>query len=183
MTRRHEPPGRSQGEYRSAAARRFPNTPPGRSQGEYRSAQHEGTPVSASDIYLLDTNIVSHLMREPAGIAAQHVLLANSDMRTAQICTSVVVVCELLFGLRRRTHPRWAVRYDDVMANLDVKPLDAAAATHYADLRTRLEQAGTPIGPNDALIAAHALALGATLVSADAKFKRVPGLKLENWLQ
>lgn len=93
------------------------------------------------------------------------------------------MVCELLFSMRRRTHPRWAQRYAHVLATLEVKALDVAVAGHYADLRTRLEQAGTPIGPNDALIAAHALALGATLVSGDAEFARVPGLKLENWLQ
>lgn len=52
---------------------------------------------------------------------------------------------------------------------------------HYARLRTALEQAGSPIGPNDALIAAHALALGCTLVTADAEFDRVPGLRVENW--
>lgn len=62
-------------------------------------------------------------------------------------------------------------------------PFDAEVAAHYANLRTVLEEAGTPIGPNDTFIAAHALALGATLVTADAEFTRVPGLKIENWLQ
>jgi tRNA(fMet)-specific endonuclease VapC len=54
---------------------------------------------------------------------------------------------------------------------------------HYQRIRLHLEQLGTPIGPNDTLIAAHALALGATLVSADAEFTRVPGLAFENWLR
>ena len=63
-----------------------------------------------------------------------------------------------------------------------VLPLDDIVGTHYARLRTHLEQAGTPIGANDTLIAAHALALGATLVTADAEFQRVPGLRVENWL-
>jgi tRNA(fMet)-specific endonuclease VapC len=62
-------------------------------------------------------------------------------------------------------------------------PLDAGVAIHYANLRTELEAAGTPIGPNDTFIAAHALALGATLVTADADFSCVPGLQVENWLQ
>lgn len=69
------------------------------------------------------------------------------------------------------------------METMDVLPLDHNVAVHYARLRVHLAQAGTPIGPNDALIAAHALALGATLVSADTEFARVPGLRLQNWLQ
>lgn len=62
-------------------------------------------------------------------------------------------------------------------------PFDADVAVHYANLRTVLEEAGTPIGANDTLIAAHAMSLGATLVTADAEFTRVPDLKVENWLQ
>ena len=62
-----------------------------------------------------------------------------------------------------------------------VLPLDADGVPAYARLRTLLERAGTPIGPNDMLIAAHALALGCTLVTANAEFDRVPGLRVENW--
>ena len=62
-----------------------------------------------------------------------------------------------------------------------VLPLDADVVPAYARLRSLLERAGTPIGPNDMLIAAHALALGCTLVTADAEFDRVPGLRVENW--
>ena len=69
------------------------------------------------------------------------------------------------------------------MQNLVVLPLDETVGPHYAKLRAQLEQAGTPIGANDTLIAAHALALGATLVTADIEFTRVPGLQVENWLQ
>ena len=65
---------------------------------------------------------------------------------------------------------------------LIVLPLDEAVVAHYASLRAHLESKGTPIGPYDAFIAAHALALDATLVSADAEFLRVPGLRVENWL-
>jgi tRNA(fMet)-specific endonuclease VapC len=73
-------------------------------------------------------------------------------------------------------------QYEIAMRPLLLLPLDESVAPVYATLRSHLEAAGTPIGPNDTLIAAHALALGATLVSADAEFARVPGLKLENWL-
>lgn len=68
-----------------------------------------------------------------------------------------------------------------VMQRLPVLALDEQVSPHYARIRTALEQAGTPIGPNDALIAAHALALDCTLVTADAEFDRVPGLRVENW--
>lgn len=133
-------------------------------------------------LYLLDTNVISDMMRNPTGTAAQHALLVSANQADSKVCTSVVVQCELLFGLRRRTHPRWATQYQRVMESIDVLGLDSTAATHYAELRTFLEQAGTPIGANDTLIAAHALALGATLVSGDAEFARVPGLQVKNWL-
>jgi tRNA(fMet)-specific endonuclease VapC len=99
------------------------------------------------------------------------------------LCTSVIVQCELLCGLRRRTQPRWHTQYQRLMESLDVMPLQADAVLHYAQLRAHLESAGTPLSPNDLLIAAHALALDAALVSADAAFARVPGLRQENWLE
>ena len=138
--------------------------------------------MTALNRYLLDTNILSDMMRLPEGRAAQQLRARLSDDQTAQMCTSVVVQCELLFGLRRRTHPRWQTHYQRVLESVDVLPLESDTAAHYAQIRTTLELAGTPIGANDTLIAAHALALGATLVSGDAEFQRVPGLRLENWL-
>jgi tRNA(fMet)-specific endonuclease VapC len=136
----------------------------------------------ASTLYLLDTNILSDAMRNPGGPAARRIIATARDEDGAQACTSVVVQCELLFGLRRRTHPHWMERYDRLLSTLEVMPLDAAVPPHYAKLRADLEAQGTPIGPNDSLIAAHALALGATLVTADAEFARVPGLQVQNWL-
>jgi len=133
-------------------------------------------------LYLLDTNVISDMMRNPAGSAAQRALLLAANEPGSKVCTSVVVQCELLFGLRRRPNPRWSTQYERVMASIDVLALEPPVATHYAELRTDLERSGTPIGPNDMLIAAHALALGATLVSSDTEFARVPGLALENWL-
>ena len=133
-------------------------------------------------LYLLDTNVISDMMRNPVGTAAQHALLIAANEPSSKVCTSVVAQCELLFGLRRRTSPHWSTQYERVMASIDVLALESTVATHYAELRTHLELSGTPIGPNDTLIAAHALALGATLVSGDAEFARVPGLRVENWL-
>jgi tRNA(fMet)-specific endonuclease VapC len=130
----------------------------------------------------LDTNILSDMMRNPLGIAAQKFRALLATDNTAGVCTSVIVQCELLFGLRRRTHPKWQTYYELLLESVTVMPFEPSAAGQYAKLRTELEAAGTPIGSNDTLIAAHALALGATLVTADAEFTRVPGLKVENWL-
>lgn len=136
----------------------------------------------AGTLYLLDTNILSHAMRNPTGQAAQRIAATVRTDADARACTSIVVQCELLFGLHKRTHPRWQSQYLHMLGVLEVLPLDSAIAPHYAQLRSKLESQGTPIGPNDTWIAAHALALDAILVSADTEFGRVPGLKLENWL-
>lgn len=133
-------------------------------------------------VYLLDTNIISHMMRETAGLATQRFTAMAKANTAAKMCTSVVVQCELEFGLVRRPNQRLRAAYENIMPLLDVLPLNHQLAEHYAQLRTQLEAKGTPIGPNDALIAAHALAVDATLVSADAEFLRVPGLLVENWL-
>jgi tRNA(fMet)-specific endonuclease VapC len=138
--------------------------------------------VTSSRLYLLDTNILSDMMRNPTRLAAQQFRTTLSKSDTVGISTSVIVQCELLFGLRRRTHPRWQTHYALLMESVAVMPFDADVAVHYARLRTALEAAGTPIGSNDTLIAAHALALNATLVTADAEFTRVPDLRVENWL-
>ena len=68
------------------------------------------------------------------------------------------------------------------MERLPVLAFDMPADAEYAAIRTELEAAGEPIGPNDTLIAAHAYALGLTLVTADAGFTRIRGLPVENWL-
>lgn len=138
--------------------------------------------MTAPDLYLLDTNAISHMMRDPQGTVAQRVLSAAAQGQQTTVCTSVIVQCELLFGLRKRPNPRWTSNYQRVMATIEVRSLEPVAATHYAELRAQLESQGTPMSANDTLIAAHALALDATLISADAAFARVPGLKVENWL-
>lgn len=134
-------------------------------------------------LYLLDTNIISQMMRNPTGIAAQRALEKARQNPANAMLTSVIVECELLFGLRRQVSPRWQQQYQWAMGSIEVVALEPQVAKTYAELRTHLETLGTPIGPLDTLIAAHALSLGATLVSADAEFVRVPGLQIENWLQ
>lgn len=135
-----------------------------------------------SERYLLDTNIISHMMRDANGMAAQHFILMAQRPDAPDVCTSVVVQCELLFGLTRKPNPRLEMAYERVIQSVEVLSLDGEIAIYYARLRAELEAQGTSIGPNDTLIAAHALALDATLISGDAQFRRVPGLRVENWL-
>jgi tRNA(fMet)-specific endonuclease VapC len=134
-------------------------------------------------LYLLDTNIISDMMRNPRGRAnlQLEVRIAQSKSRL-RVCTSVVVDCEVRYGLRRKASSKLDQAYTNLLQIVEVLPLDALVTPHYASLRARLEQAGKSIGANDSLIAAHALALGATLITADAEFSRVPDLALENWL-
>ena len=138
--------------------------------------------MTSGSIYLLDTNIISALMKDRTGAITANVRVWAQRLPDCKLVTSVVVQYELLFGLARHGTSRLQTAYDIQMNKLPVLPLDAAVGPHYARLRAHLERAGTPIGANDTLIAAHALALGATLITADAEFSRVPDLALENWL-
>ena len=133
-----------------------------------------------SSIVLLDTNIISHIMRQPDGLAA---IRANQLDAKERLCTSVIVQFELRFGLAKNPSQRLQTSYDVAMVGIDVLPLDASVAADYARIRALLESKGKPIGANDLLIAAHALALDATLVTDnETEFRRVPGLRVENWL-
>jgi len=133
----------------------------------------------SSFTYLLDTNILSDLVRHPAGKIAQRIEAVGEE----RICTSLVVAAELRYGAYKKGSVRLTNQLEVVLSALDVLPLEQPADDRYAELRTALEQAGTPIGPNDMLIAAHALALGLILVTANVnEFSRVPCLALENWL-
>ncbi len=136
-----------------------------------------------SGIFLLDTNIVSDLMRNERGWAAQRAREAIEAQRVRLLCTSIVVQCELLFGLAKRPSARLRAAYEVEMSKLEVFNVDQTVAPAYANMRAQLERQGTSIGANDALIAAHAIALEATLVSADEAFLQVPGLRVENWLR
>lgn len=130
--------------------------------------------------YLLDTNIVSDLIRHPQGRVADHVRRVGE----ANICTSIVVAAELRYGAAKKGAQRLIDQMELVLGALDVVPLDIPADGLYGQLRAGLEHAGAPIGANDLLIAAHALALGATIVTDNEReFSRVAGLPLENWLR
>ena len=99
------------------------------------------------------------------------------------VCTSVVVAAELRFGARKSALDQLAERVDLLLSTLDILSLEPPADRHYAEVRHHLAQQGSMIGPNDLLIAAHALSMDLVLVSANRReFARVPGLRLQNWL-
>jgi tRNA(fMet)-specific endonuclease VapC len=130
--------------------------------------------------YLLDTNILSDLVRHPQGRIAGCI----AQVGERAVCTSMIVASELRFGAAKRNAPRLTAQVDAILAVVDVRPFDTPADHEYAKLRFHLEQAGTLIGPNDMLIAAHALATESVLVTANtSEFSRVPGLGVENWLE
>ena len=133
-------------------------------------------------LYLLDTNIISDMMRNAQGPAARRVIDITAGNPQALFRTSVIVDCELRYGLARKPQARLLAAYERTMAMLMVLPLELDAAVTYALLRQRLTAGGIGLDANDTLIAAHALTINATLVSADAAFARVPGLQVENWL-
>lgn len=129
--------------------------------------------------YLLDTNILSDLIRQPAGRVRDRI----SDCGEDRICTSIVVASELRFGAAKKGSARLTAQMEAILSAISILPLDDPADRHYAEIRHALEAAGTPIGANDLLIAAHARALGQTLVTGNEReFRRVPGLMVENWL-
>jgi tRNA(fMet)-specific endonuclease VapC len=128
---------------------------------------------------MLDTNVISDLLRDPQGRCAKRIAKVGED----RICTSIIVAAELRYGCAKRDSQRLTKAVEDLLAEIDVLPFEAPADAEYGAIRAALEAVGTPIGGNDLLIAAHACAVGATVVSANAdEFKRVRGLKVENWL-
>ena len=130
--------------------------------------------------YLLDTNVVSDLVRNPQGKVAQHIRKVGE----ALVCTSIIVAAELRYGAAKKGSPRLSAQLEAVLGALEVLPFERPADAAYGLLRAQLEQAGRPIGANDLLIAAHALALGFTVVTDNEKeFARVKDLSVKNWLR
>jgi tRNA(fMet)-specific endonuclease VapC len=127
---------------------------------------------------MLDTNIVSDLLRNPFGLAAQRTR-AVADT----VCISIIVAAELRYGLAKSASTQLRRKIEDILSEMPVMPFDTPADEEYGVVRAQLETAGLTIGPNDLLIGAHALALGATMVTANMReFTRIPGLKVENWM-
>ena len=129
--------------------------------------------------YLLDTSIISDLIRNPLGKTARRIAKVGEE----NICTSIIVAAELRYGCAKRGSERLTKAVEDLLSEINVLPFDVPADAEYGAIRSQLEAAGTPIGGNDRLIAAHARASGATIVTANIdEFKRVRGLNAENWL-
>jgi tRNA(fMet)-specific endonuclease VapC len=130
--------------------------------------------------YLLDTNIMSNLVRNPQGRVADRLKAAGEQ----NVCTSIIVAAELRYGTTKKASPRLTAQVEAVLGVIDTLPFDSPADEIYGSIRTQLESVGTPIGGNDLLIAAQALALDHTLVTDnEQEFSRVDGLRVENWLR
>jgi tRNA(fMet)-specific endonuclease VapC len=130
--------------------------------------------------YLLDTNVVSDLVRHPQGRISKRI----REVGEAQICTRIFVAAELRYGATKKGSPRLATQLEAVLGALGILPFEVPADTAYGVIRTRLEQIGRPIGGNDLLIAAQAIALGYTIVTDNqGEFARIDGLLRENWLE
>ena len=106
--------------------------------------------------FLLDTNIVSDLVRHPRGRIADRI----AEVGEQHVCTSIIVAAELRYGAARKASPRLSAQLEAVLGAIDVLALEAPADVVYGELRARLERAGQPIGANDMLIAAQALDTG-----------------------
>ena len=129
--------------------------------------------------YMLDTNIISDLIKHPRGKAAKRIARVGET----DVCTSIIVAAELRYGCAKRGSARLLKAVEVLLGEIPVLPFDVPADAEYGGIRAKLEAAGRPIGANDILIAAHAYATGATIVTANIEeFKRIRGLKVENWL-
>lgn len=129
--------------------------------------------------YLLDTNILSALIKEPKGNAAQQLREVGAD----KIFTSIIVASEMQFGIRKKGSEQLTQRVESLLASILVLDFKSPADIHYGEIRHFLQKSGTVIGPNDLLIAAHALSENLVMVTDNVnEFNRVPGLEVENWL-
>lgn len=129
--------------------------------------------------YLLDTNIISELVRNPHGEIKNKITEAGEE----SVCTSIIVSSELRFGAEKKGSERLRFQLEAILSTIEILPFQEPADMQYAILRSKLEKAGNPIGPNDMLLAAQAISLGLTLVTANYKdFSQIQGLAVENWL-
>jgi len=129
--------------------------------------------------YLLDTNIISDMIKNPLGAAAKRARLDQD-----KLCTSIIVASELRYACAKKGSAALSRKVEDLLAEISVLSFDSPADRHYGRLRAALEASGQPIGGNDLFIAAHAHGLGLTLVTGNVReFSRVPGLRVETWLE
>jgi tRNA(fMet)-specific endonuclease VapC len=130
--------------------------------------------------YLLDTNILSDLIRNPRGAVRRRL----DSVRNDQVVTSIIVAGELRYGAAKKRSASLEGKVQHMLKSVAVMPFEHPADVLYGDLRAKLERTGRQIGNNDLLIAAHALATGCTLVTDNLReFARVESLVVENWLR
>jgi tRNA(fMet)-specific endonuclease VapC len=129
--------------------------------------------------YILDTNILIAMSKERPGLADR---LARHPAQA--VLLSSVVVAEIEYGIAKSSRQEHNRRvFDALLGGFPVVAFDAVAARLYGPIRVQLERQGQPIGPYDLMIAAHAIALNAVLVTDNmGEFSRVDGLDVENWL-
>lgn len=128
---------------------------------------------------MLDTNTASYVIKGEPAIVREHLL--NAAM--ADVCISAITEAELLRGVEKKTGAsRLRLVVEEFIVRVDVLPWDSGAAKSYAQLRTACEKEGKPLGSMDMLIAAHSVAVGATLVTNDKAFYNVEHfLNLQDW--
>lgn len=130
--------------------------------------------------YLLDTNIVSELVRNPQGPVTRRIARVGEG----SVCTSIIVASELRYGAAKKGSARLTQQLELVLEALPILSLEPPVDRRYGELRADLERRGIPIGPNDLLIAAQALALGLVMVTDNVQeFRRVQDLEVKNWLE
>ena len=128
---------------------------------------------------MLDTNTASYVIKGNAPAIDAH--LRKLDVM--QVCISAITRAELRFGVRRLSSPtRLVAEVEEFLSGVHTLAWDEVAADQFAEVRADLERGGTPIGSMDTMIAAHAKAINAVLVTNNVKhFRRVKGLAVENW--
>jgi tRNA(fMet)-specific endonuclease VapC len=127
--------------------------------------------------FMLDTDTVSFALRGQGDVGARIL-----EHRPSELCVSAIAVAELRYGAARRKSGRLHQLIDSFIDDVAVVPFDDTCATRFGQVASELAKGGVPIGQFDALIAAHAMALGVTLVTNNVKhFSRVQGLKVANW--
>ena len=129
--------------------------------------------------YMLDTNICIYAIKHKPEQVIKHLKRLDSS----DVCISSITYAELLYGVENsKAIEKNRVALTLLLANIDIMSFDSLAAESYGKIRAYLTQAGTPIGPLDMMIAAHAKSLGYTVVTNNTKeFKRIKDLKLEDW--
>ena len=130
--------------------------------------------------YLLDTNILSHILKQPKGSAA----IRLREVACNNIFTSIIVAAELQFGIKKKASSKLQQRVKLLLNTIEILDFKTPADIYYGEIRHYLQKAGMLIGSNDLLIAAHALSENLIIVTDNVReFERVPNLLVENWLQ